>query len=85
MPNNDFTLGDRLAVTFLNGLIALPTGVLLWLALNGFPWAFVFWLPAQAILWFAGIMALLGLLVNRVLLADFYGLCWRFLLRWFAP
>ena len=75
---------DRLALGFISACIALPTGVLLWVALNGFPWAAFPWLPATFILWFTLAMAVLGVITNSVVLADFYGKLWHILMKWFA-
>ncbi|MDN5924106.1 MAG: hypothetical protein L0H70_03805 [Xanthomonadales bacterium] len=74
---------DRLALAFLNALIALPTGTLLWLALNGFPFTWVGWLPAQSILWFTLIMAMAGAVIESQLLADCYGHLWQLVVRVF--
>ncbi len=75
---------DRIALGFLNLLVSLPTGVVLWVALNGFPWSVYTWLPAKSIIWFAIIMTLLGVVTNNVLLVNFYGRVWRVLVRWFS-
>lgn len=76
---------DRLAIAFLNGVIALPTGAFLWLLLTVMPQPGDPWLPPQAIWWFAGAMSLLSLAVKSAFLVDFYVLCWRVIIRWLAP
>lgn len=76
------TITDRLLMGFLNMLVAAPTGLLLWIALNGFPWAPVPWLSAEFILWFVVIMTILGIIMNDAVLAEFWGKLWRFLV-WF--
>ena len=78
------SLFDRVALGFLNFLVSLPTGILLWVVLNGFPWAANPWLPAISIVWFTIIMTLLGVFHNSVLLVNFYGWLWRALARWFS-
>jgi len=78
------TLMDRLALGLLNVCVALPTGVVLWAALNGFPWAIVPWLPGISILWFTLVMTIPGIVTNNILLADFYGKLWHVLFRWFT-
>jgi len=78
------TLPDRLGIALLNVVVSLPTGFLLWLALNGFPWGVVGWLPAVSILWFTGTMAILGALMQEVLFMNTYTKCWHFLVRWFG-
>jgi hypothetical protein len=77
------TLFDRFAVGFLNLVVGLPTGFLLWVALNGFPWGGVGWLPAIYILWFTGVMVILGVLMQEVIFLSIYSKCWRFLYYWF--
>ena len=77
-------LHDRLALVFLNLVVALATGALLWLALNGFPWAMNPWLPASSIIWFSVVMTALGMIRNNVVLVEFYGKLWRLLVKWFT-
>ena len=81
MDNNAFM--DRLAIGFLNLIVGLLTGSLLWLVLNGFPVVLEPWLPAYSILWFAGVMAVLGVLRQEVLFLGIYSTCWRFIYHWF--
>jgi hypothetical protein len=78
------TLVDRLWIALLNVVVSLLTGFLLWLALNGFLWGVVGWLPAVSILWFTGTMAILGALMQEVLFMNIYTKCWHFLVRWFG-
>ena len=78
------TLLDRIGIGLLNVVVGLPTGILLWVALNGFPWGVVPWLPAVSILWFTGAMAVLGVLMQEVLFLNIYSKCWHFLVRWFG-
>jgi hypothetical protein len=77
------TLIDRFAVGFLNLLVSLPTGILLWAVLNGYPIVTIPWLPAEAILWFTGAMVLLGVLMQDVLFLNIYSKCWNILYYWF--
>ncbi|MET0027818.1 MAG: hypothetical protein ABW101_09295 [Candidatus Thiodiazotropha sp.] len=76
-------ISDRLALGFLNLLVGLPTGALLWVVLNGFPWAASAWLPASFIFWFTGVMVVLGILMQEVLFLGIYSRCWNFLMYWF--
>ncbi len=76
------TILDRLSLGLLNLVVALPTGFLLWLVLNGFPWAASAWLPAASIFWFTGVMVVLGILMQEVLFLGIYSRCWNFLMYW---
>jgi hypothetical protein len=82
--SKSLTLFDRFSLAFLNALVALPTGVLLWALLNGYPWIITPWLPAVSILWFTIAMAILGAVTNNTLLIDMYGKIWHFFIRWFS-
>ena len=73
------TIMDRFAIGLLNLVIGLPTGFLLWMVLNGFPWGTASWLPASFILWFTGAMILLGVLMQEAIFLNIYSKCWRFL------
>lgn len=73
------SITDRLAIGLLNLVIGLPTGFLLWVVLNGFPWGGVGWLSAVFILWFTGAMVILGLLMQEVIFLNIYSKCWHFL------
>lgn len=75
---------DRLGLGLLSACVALPTGIVLWGALNGFPWAPFPWLPGIYILWFTLAMAVLGVITNSVVLANFYGKLWHILVKWFV-
>lgn len=75
-------LGDRFGIAAANLVLALPTGALLWVLLNGWPWDWVGWLPAWTILAFAGGMTLLGLLMQQNLLLRMYDHAWRFIIDW---
>lgn len=75
---------DRLAFGLLSACVALPTGIVLWAALNGFPWVVLPWLSGLFILWFTLIMAVLGVFTNSVVLVNFYAKLWHFLVRWFS-
>ena len=77
------TILDRIGIGLLNVAVGLPTAFLLCLALNGFPWGIVGWLPAVSILWFTGAMVVLGVLMQEVLFLNIYSKCWHFLFRWF--
>ncbi len=77
------TLLDRLSLGLLNLIVGLPTGFLLWLVLNGFPWTTSAWLPASAIFWFTAVMVVLGILMQEVLFLGIYSRCWNFLVFWF--
>jgi len=81
---NKITVIDRLALGFLNGLIGLPTGIILWAALIGLPWGVIPWLPAVSILWFTLAVAIIGAVLNSNFLVNFYGKVWQFLWRWFG-
>jgi len=81
--NLKITIFDRFALAFLNACIALPTGVLLWAALNGLPWTILPWLPAVSILWFTLVVTIIGAVTNNNLLINFYGKVWHLLVRWF--
>ncbi|MCU7844069.1 MAG: hypothetical protein KZQ93_09540 [Candidatus Thiodiazotropha sp. (ex Monitilora ramsayi)] len=81
MDNKAFM--DRLAIGFLNLVVGLLTGSLLWLVLNGFPVALEPWLPAHSILWFTGVMVVLGILRQEVIFLGIYSACWRFVYNWF--
>lgn len=78
------TLTDLWGLALLNAAVALPTGSVLWLILNGFPVVWVGWIPAQSILWFTAAMAALGALTREAWLADLYGWLWRSIVRWFT-
>ena len=78
------SIPDRLALGFLSACVALPTGIVLWVALNGFPWAAFPWLPGMYILWFTIAMAVLGVITNSVVLANIYGKLWHILVKWFS-
>lgn len=78
----DTSIGDRFALGLLNGLIGLPTGFFLWFILNGFLLLDGVWLPIQAVLWFAFIMALLGMLIHDAFLAAVYGKLWSMIMNW---
>ena len=82
--DKELSIFDRVALGFLNLLVALPTGILLWAALNGVPWAAYPWLPVTSIVWFTALMTLLGVISNSVILVNFYGWIWRALVRWFS-
>ena len=84
MTETKLSLLDRFGLGFLNLLVALPTGVLLWVVLNGFPWAVHPWLPAISIVWFTAVMVLLGIITNSIVLVNFYGWVWRVLVKWFS-
>jgi hypothetical protein len=75
---------DRLALGLLSACVALPTGIVLWAVLNGFPWATFPWLSGMYILWFTLAMAVFGVVTNSVVLANFYGKMWHILVKWFA-
>ena len=77
------TLTDRLTAGLLNLLVSLPTGILLWATLNGFPVVAIPWLPAKFILWFSAIMVILGILKQDILLLNIYSKCWNALYYWF--
>lgn len=77
------SLFDRLALAFLNAVVALPTGFLLWLILNGMPVVWVGWLPVQSILWFTLVMATVGAVIESQPLAEFYSRAWRLIVRIF--
>lgn len=83
-PKERLTLFDLLGLALLNAAVALPTGCLLWLVLNGFPFGWIGWLPGQSVLWFTAAAAALGVLTRENWLADFYGWSWRAILRWFS-
>jgi len=85
-PHHDTqsTLTDHIAIAFLNALLAFPTGLLLWLALNGAPVTWAGWLPFQAVFWFtAGVIAV-GVVVRDTWLANLYGWIWHILFQWFS-
>ena len=82
--NEKVTLTDHIAVAFLNTMIAVSTGLLLWLALNGVPVTWAGWLPFQAVVWFVAIVVIVGAFVQDVWLANFYGWVWRGLVGWFS-
>jgi len=71
-----------MAIGFLNVCIGLPTGMLLWVVLNGYPWVGIVWLPVVSVLWFTGAVTILGILMQEVLLLKIYSKCWRFLYYW---
>lgn len=70
---------DRFGVAMANLALSLPTGVLLWIVLNGFPWGWTGWVPAWSILAFALVMTALGGLMQQNLLLDIYARSWRFI------
>ncbi len=82
--NDKLTLFDRLALGFLNACVALPTGIILWLVLSGFPGVITPWLPGVSIIWFTLIMSILGVVTNNNILINFYGKTWHMLARWFT-
>ena len=75
---------DQLTLGFLNGVIAIPTGVILWVALNGFPWANTPWLPAVSIVWFTIAAFIAGAVNNNNFLINFYGKVWHLLVKRFT-
>lgn len=77
------TLIDQLGIVFLNALVGLLTGILLWVALNGFPWAAIGWLPAVFIIWFTAVIVILGMIFQDVILLKIYSKIWWFLVHWF--
>ena len=79
------TILDRFALGFLNAIVGLPTALLLWTALNGFPWAVTPWLPAVSILWFTLMVAVIGAFTDNIFLVTFYGKLWHVLVKWFHP
>ncbi len=82
--NDKLTILDRFALGFLNACVALPTGIVLLLALSGFPGVIFPWLPATSIIWFTLIMTALGMVTNNNILINFYGKIWHMLARWFT-
>ena len=77
------SLADRFGVALANLALALPTAVLLWTLLNGWPWDWLGWLPAWTILAFTGVMTLLGALMQQNLLLSLYEHTWSFIVAWF--
>jgi hypothetical protein len=83
IPEKRNTLADTFAVSFLNVLFGLPTGFILWLVLNGFPFVWIGWLPLGSILNFTIAAVIIGHVINEDWLANLYGWLWCNLVRWF--
>lgn len=77
------TLSDRFGIAMANLMLALPTGALLWVLLNGWPWDWIGWLPAWTIAAFAGAMTLLGAAMKQNALLGIYQHCWKLIADWF--
>jgi ABC-type lipoprotein release transport system permease subunit len=75
---------DRLAIGFLNLILGVITGTLIWLAFNGF---FIYfekiWLSPYFILWFTGGMVALGLVLQEAIFIQIYSNTWRLLYNLF--
>ncbi len=78
------TLSDRFGVAMANLLLALPSGALLWVLLNGWPWDWIGWLPAPSILAFAAVMTALGALMQQNLLLRVYEHTWKLIVDGFG-
>ena len=78
----EISIQDRLVLGVLNGVLGLPTGFVLWLLLNGFLLLEELWLPLEAVLWFALVMAILGMFLHDAVLSAFYGRLWAMLVTW---
>jgi ABC-type lipoprotein release transport system permease subunit len=78
------TFMDRLAIGFLNLILGVITGTLIWLAFNGF---FIYfeeiWLSAYFILWFTGGMVVLGFMLQETIFILIYSTTWRMLYNLF--
>jgi ABC-type lipoprotein release transport system permease subunit len=75
---------DRLAIGFLNLILGAITGTLIWLAFNGFFFYFEeIWLSPYFILWFAGGMVVLGLMLQETTFIQIYSTAWQWLYNLF--
>ena len=83
MSKENKTFFDYVAIAFLNAVVALLTGILIWLGINGVPFVYAGLLPFQFVYWFVGIVVVIGFFVQDTWFVNLFGRVWNILYRWF--
>ena len=82
--NKSANLFDRLAIAFLSAILAFITGIIIWVVVIFLSHGafFDFYSGAfRIVLYFTGLMAVLGFLMMQNILIDLFGVVWKYVFK----